>query len=193
MNYITFDIETYSPGDLEHIDVNEFRVSVSGAYISWLDRYIAFMEDDTEKFVELLMQCDLVVGYNHIGFDLAVLQKYSPDFDLVNGLPSYDIMLEMKKKIGFSVRLDDLAKANLGTKKTDSYDVYKHYHKEGKWAPLIDYCMNDVAITERIFQMCQKGQVMKYNNLMTVEETVLDKPRKGKRTQTDENNMASLL
>ena len=193
MNYITFDIETYSPGDLEHIDVNEFRVSVSGAYISWIDRYIAFMEDDTEKFVELLMQCDLVVGYNHIGFDLAVLQKYSPDFDLVNGLPSYDIMLEMKKKIGFSVRLDDLAKANLGTKKTDSYDVYKHYHKEGKWAPLIDYCMNDVAITERIFKMCQNGQVMKYNNLMTVEETVLDRPRKGKRTQTDENNMASLL
>jgi DEAD/DEAH box helicase domain-containing protein len=186
MNYITFDIETYSPGDLQKIDTSEFRASVTGAYISWTDQYVAFMEDDTKTFIELLKQCDLVVGYNHRWFDLPVLNKYA-DFDLLS-LPCYDIMLEFEKIAGFKIKLDSLVSATIGQHKTDSYEVYKHYHKEKKWAPLIDYCMNDVRLTEQLFRRALKGEPIMYMDLLEKKEVILAKPTSGKKVEIQEEN-----
>jgi DEAD/DEAH box helicase domain-containing protein len=174
MNFITFDIETYSPSDLNKIDVNEFRTSVIGAYISWIDEYVAFMEKDVGVFLKLLKKADLVIGYNHLWFDLPVLQKYS-DYDLKK-LPSYDIMLEIEKKIGFKVKLDDVCKSTLGSKKTDSYEVYKHYYKDKNWEPLIDYCMHDVKLTNELFLLAMDQKPLKYVDLLDVKEILLDLP-----------------
>jgi DEAD/DEAH box helicase domain-containing protein len=178
MNYVTFDIETYNPSKQNKIDTEKMRASVVGAYVSWIDEYIAFLEDEVKDFLNLLRQCDLVVGYNHLYFDLPVLQKYS-DWDL-GKLPGYDIMLEIEKKLGFKLKLDDVCKVNLGTKKTDSFEKYKHYYWEGKWKELIDYCMNDVRLTEEIFRMITATQTLKYNDLIEIKEVVLDKPQSGK-------------
>lgn len=178
MNFITFDIETYSPGNLDKIDTNEFRASVIGAYVSWIDEYLAFMEDEAKDFIDLMKEADLIVGYNHLWFDLPVLQKYS-DYNLLD-LPSYDIMVEAEKKIGFKLKLDDLCKANLGTQKTDSYEVYKHYYAEKKWAPLIDYCMNDVKLTNELFiRIVNEGKLI-YNDLLDTKEIHFDAPKPGK-------------
>jgi DEAD/DEAH box helicase domain-containing protein len=177
MNFITFDIETYSPSELEKIDVNEFRTSVIGAYISWIDEYIAFMEKDVQAFLKILKKADLVIGYNHLWFDLPVLQKYA-DFDLKK-LPSYDLMLEIEKKIGFKVKLDDVCKATLGSKKTDSYEVYKHYYKEKNWEPLIDYCMHDVKLTNDLFLLALDKKPLKYIDLLDIKEIYLDSPTPG--------------
>lgn len=181
MNFVTFDIETYSPSGLEKIDTKEFRASVVGAYISWIDEYIAFMEDEVKDFLDVLKNADLVIGYNHLWFDLPVLQKYS-DFDLLQ-LPSYDIMIEAEKKIGFKLKLDDLCKANLGTQKTDSYETYKHYYAEKKWAPLIDYCMHDVKLTNLLFvKIINEGKLI-YNDLLDTKEILFDKPQPGKKVE----------
>jgi DEAD/DEAH box helicase domain-containing protein len=174
MNYITFDIETYSPSNSKRIDTNEFRVSVIGAYFSWLDRYIAFMEDDVKDFLESLKEAELVVGFNHIWFDLPVLQKYST-FNLLQ-LTNYDIMVEFEKKAGFKPKLDDLAKSNLGSQKTDTYETYSKYHEQGKWSELIDYCMNDVRLTEDLFRMAQRGDKILYQDALQIKEFVLNQP-----------------
>jgi DNA polymerase elongation subunit (family B) len=183
MNYITFDIETYSPSDLDRIDVKEFRCSVCGAFISWLNEgkgaYIAFLEDNIKEFLELLKHADLIIGYNHIWFDLPVLQKYA-DFDLLK-LPCYDIMLKVEQKIGSKLRLNDLCKANFeGDLKTDSYSVYKHYYKEGKWLELIDYCMNDVRLTEQLFQQILTTKKLTYYDLHIQKEILMDEVEFGK-------------
>jgi DNA polymerase elongation subunit (family B) len=183
MNYITFDIETYSPSDLDRIDTKEFRCSVCGAYISWLNdgqgQYIAFLEDNIKEFLELLKHADLIIGYNHIWFDLPVLQKYA-DFDLLK-LPCYDIMLKVEQKIGSKLRLNDLCKANFdGDLKTDSYSVYRHYHRDGKWLELIDYCMNDVRLTEQLFQQILKTKKLAYYDLHIQKEILLDEVEFGK-------------
>jgi hypothetical protein len=60
MNYIIFDIETYSPSDLNYIDTDEFRVTVTGAYLSWTDTYLAFMEEETKDFLEIAKQADVL-------------------------------------------------------------------------------------------------------------------------------------
>lgn len=175
MNFITFDIETYSPSDSRKIDTNELRVTVVGVYFSWLDEYVAFLEDNVKDFLDVLKQVDLVVGFNHIWFDLPVLQKYA-NFDLLQ-LTNYDIMVEFEKKAGFKPKLDDLAKSNLGTAKTDSYDKYSKYHKEGKWAELIDYCLNDVKITQDLFEIIKKGEKIKYIDVLETKEFILNPPQ----------------
>jgi hypothetical protein len=173
MNYITFDIETYSPSDLNKIDTKEFRASVIGAYISWLNNgqgaYIAFLEDDVKEFLKLLSYCDLIIGYNHIWFDLPVLQKYS-EIDLLK-LPCYDIMLKVEAEIGFKLKLNDLCRANFDDDlKTDSYATYRHYHKEGKWLELIDYCMNDVRLTQQLFQKILAKKSLNYYDLHILKQ-----------------------
>jgi DNA polymerase elongation subunit (family B) len=183
MNYITFDIETYSPSDLDRIDTKEFRCSVCGAFISWLNggqgEYIAFLEDNIKEFLELLKHADLIIGYNHIWFDLPVLQKYA-DFDLLK-LPCYDIMLKVEQKIGTKLRLNDLCKANFeGDLKTDSYSVYRHYHRDGKWLELIDYCMNDVRLTEQLFQQILTTKKLTYYDLHIQKEIAMDTVEFGK-------------
>jgi RNase_H superfamily len=175
MNYVTFDIETYSPGELKKIDTNEFRVSVIGAYCSWLDKYLVFLEDDVTAFLNILKECDLVVGYNHLWFDLPVLQKYA-NFDLKQ-LPTFDIMTEMESQIGYKLKLNDLCKANFDDDiKTDSYETYSKYYKESKWLELIDYCMNDVRLTEGLFQKVLDAKPLHYFDLHFKKEALLPKP-----------------
>ncbi len=175
MNYVTFDIETYSPSSLNKIDTNEFRVSVIGAYCSWLDRYLVFLEKDVSVFLNILRECDLVVGYNHLWFDLPVLQKYAT-FDLKQ-LPSYDIMLEMEASIGYKPKLNDLCKANFEDDlKTDDYATYSKYHKENKWLELVDYCLNDVRLTENLFQNIIDGKPIHFFDLHIKKEAILPKP-----------------
>lgn len=186
MNFITFDIETYSPGNLDRIDTKEFRASVVGCYVSWMDEYLAFIEDTVTDFIELMKSADLIIGYNHLWFDLPVLQKYA-DYNLLD-LPSYDIMIEAEKKIGYKLKLDDLCKANLGSAKTDSYEVYKHYYAEKKWAPLIDYCMHDVKLTNQLFlKIVNEGKLL-YNDLLDTKEITFDAPKPGKLKLQNQNS-----
>jgi len=145
-----------------------------GAYFSWLDRYVAFMEKDVKDFLEILKEAELVVGYNHIWFDLPVLQKYA-DYDLKQ-LTNYDIMVEFEKKSGFKAKLDDLCKSNLGTKKTDTYEKYSKYHKEGRWDLLIDYCLHDVKLTEELFQMILAKKEIKYIDALETKQFLLNLP-----------------
>ncbi|MGL4759034.1 MAG: ribonuclease H-like domain-containing protein [Patescibacteria group bacterium] len=181
MNWITFDIETYSPSKSDKINTDELRVSVTGAYISWLDEYVAFMEENTKDFIKLLKEADLIVGWNHIWFDIPVLQKYS-DFDLKK-LPVYDIMIEMEKTVGNKLKLDNVAKANLGEHKTDSYEQFKHYHWNKEWYKLIDYCMNDVRLTNEIFLKALNELEINYFDLHTLRKTIIAKPTIGEKIE----------
>ncbi len=186
MNYITFDIETYSPSKSDKFDINEFRCSVCGAYISWIDEYVAFLESDILDFLELTRSADLIIGYNHLGFDLPVLQKYV-SWNLLN-LPSYDIMMEVYNRSGVRLRLNDLCKANLADDvKTDNYEQFKNYYWDKEWAKLIDYCMNDVRLTEKLFKKIKKRKRLKYFDLHEIKEVFLEKPKPAKMPTIKEN------
>ncbi len=194
MNYITFDIETYSPSDLNRIDTKEFRASVIGAFISWLNNgkgaYIAFLEKDVKEFLNLLQQADLIIGYNQMWFDLPVLQKYS-NFDLLK-LPNYDILLKIEEKIGYKLKLNDVCKANFENDlKTDNYSIYRHYHKQGKWLELIDYCMNDVRLTQQLFAKIMNEKQINYYDLHILKTINLDEFEFGR--VTIEESAESLL
>jgi len=176
MNYLVFDIETKNwikdrSGRIQH---SQLGISVLGAYVSWTQEYIAFLEKDVPAFNELLPQADLVIGYNSIGFDYPVLQAYS-DLDL-NSLPSYDIMLAIESKIGHKVKLGDVAYSTLGYDKTDKGSNAVKYYQEGVWDKLIDYCMHDVKITQEIFAKIRQDGLISYRDLLDHKNCQLEPP-----------------
>jgi DNA polymerase elongation subunit (family B) len=180
MNYVTFDIETYSPSKSEKINTEEFRCSVCGAYFSWIDEYVVFFEDQIGDFINLLKKVDLVIGYNHVGFDLLVLQKYAK-YNLLD-LPNYDIMQAVYEQIGTRLKLNDLCRANFkGDLKTDTYDQYKNYYWDKEWFKLTDYCMNDVRLTENLFRKIQSDKKLNYYNLHILSEVNLSEPKSHKK------------
>jgi RNase_H superfamily len=181
MNWITFDIETYSPTKSDKINTSELRASVIGAYISWTNQYIAFLEEDAKYFTELLKKADLVIGWNHIWFDIPVMQKYA-DYDL-SKLPMYDLMVEMEKVVGFKLKLDNVAKANLKESKTDTYEQFKHYYWNEEWFKLIDYCMNDVRLTNDIFLKAFKKESISYYDLHTIRSASVKEPQVGEQVK----------
>jgi DNA polymerase elongation subunit (family B) len=176
MNYIVYDIETYHPERSDKFDVNEFKVSVTGVYVSWIDEYLAFTEEHTLEFIELMKQADLVIGFNHIWFDNAVLQKYSKGFDLTKNLNHFDLMLEMEKKVGFKIKLDAVAEATLGANKTDTFAQFVNYYWDKEWFKLVDYCMHDVKLTHELFLKVMNDEPLFYKDLSGIREIILDKP-----------------
>lgn len=181
MNYITFDIETYIPEGVpdrvgSKLNVEAMRVAVIGAYYSWIEggTYVAFLEENVAEFLASLQAADCVIGYNHIWFDNAVLQKYA-DFDLKT-LPNWDLMQEAEKSLGFKPKLDDLCKSNLGTQKTDSFETYRNYYRDGKMFELTDYCMHDVLLTERLHQLVQKNGHLLYSDAFKTRQIMITPP-----------------
>lgn len=180
VNYITYDIETYHPERSNEFNVSKFRVSVIGAYISWIDKYVAFLEEDVGAFLELVKEADLLVGFNHIWFDNAVLAKYA-DYNLNTDINNYDIMLEFEKVVGHKIKLDDLAAGTLGRNKTDHYEQFVNYYWDKEWSKLIDYCMHDVKITQELFMRVLEGKQLMYNDLLGKKQINLALPTLGER------------
>ncbi len=161
---IVFDIETQKSFE-EVGGQNNFEklgVSVVGAYIYGQEKYLTFEEHEIPAFEKLLQNAGRVIGFNIHHFDLAVLQPYI-SWNLKN-LPTLDLMDDVKKSLGFRLRLDSLADATLGVRKSgDGLQALKWY-KEGKMDEIKKYCLKDVEITKNLYEFGKKnGHVLFYS------------------------------
>lgn len=111
---------------------------------------LTYTEADVEAMIEQLSGADLVVGFNILDFDYQVLRAYSPvDFSSWN---TFDILKDIRDRLGHRLSLDSLATATLETPKSaDGLDAIRWY-REGKIEKIIDYCTSDVNITFRLFE-----------------------------------------
>jgi len=130
--------------------VDKLGISVLGLYEYETNTYSTFLEEDLGRFQNILINSTLVVGFNHIYFDLPVLQPYlSID---VTKLPCFDIMLAVQEIIGHRVGLDSIAQATLGVGKIGSGLDAIRYYQEGRWDELKKYCLKDVEVTKNVFE-----------------------------------------
>lgn len=143
-------------------NIEKLGVSVVGVYDYATDEYTAYLEKDFGKLQNLLIDSSLIIGFNHIGFDMPVLQPYlSVD---VNTLPYFDIMVGIQEIIGHRVGLDSVASATLGIGKTASgLDAIKYYN-ENRWDELKAYCLNDVKVTKEVLDYGIKHKKIKYTS-----------------------------
>jgi DEAD/DEAH box helicase domain-containing protein len=126
------------------------KISCAVLYDSRQDRFIDYMENQINRFIERLQTFDLIVGFNIKRFDYQVLRGYS---DLkFKDLKSLDILEDVQKYLGFRLSLAHLAQITLGANKTADGLQALQWWQEGRILEIIEYCRQDVKITRDLYR-----------------------------------------
>jgi DEAD/DEAH box helicase domain-containing protein len=125
------------------------RVSVAVLHEVPADTFKVYREHEIQELIEDLKRLDLIVGFNISRFDYRVLRAYTP-FNLER-LPTFDILGEIHKVLGFRLSLGHLAERTLGRSKGGDGLQAVRWFRQGDWDNLITYCTEDVIITRDLF------------------------------------------
>jgi len=169
---IVYDIETKeSFADIGGRDPKKLHISMLGAFSYLENKMLSYTEDELPAFWRRLEHCDLVIGFNNHGFDDLVCATYFPEMPKV---PSFDILGEVARNLGFRVKLDNIAQATLGTGKSgDGLKAIKLY-AEGKIEELRAYCLDDVRLTKEIYDYGRNYGKLLYADLQGEKEVFVD-------------------
>ena len=136
----------------------ELGISVFGIYDYSVSRAWVVKEENLNEVFPILENASYIIGYNIKNFDLKVLQPYYPG--KVDNFPVFDLMEEIKNKIGRRIALDEVLYATLGVKKTGYGLLAVEYYKRGDWESLEKYCLDDVELTRQLFEYgAKKGEI----------------------------------
>lgn len=147
-NALVLDLETKHTFR-EVPDVKKLGISIVGVYSYAARQLMSFTEPELPKLYPLLERASLLVGFNIRSFDLAVLSTYYPGN--VTAFPVFDILDDIKNRLGRRISLNDAVGATLGQKKSGHGLQAIEFYKEGKMAELRKYCLDDVALTRDLF------------------------------------------
>lgn len=156
---VVLDIETRNTfQDVGSYNASLLQVSLVGVYFYETDTFESFMEEDLPKLWPRLERADRIIGYNLIGFDYPCLQTYYSG-DLLR-LPTVDLLVEIEKRLGFRIKLDDVAQATLGVGKSGHGLMAVEYWRKGEIDKLREYCLQDVKVTRDVYEHAlQNGEV----------------------------------
>ncbi len=124
-------------------------VSVAVLYDSAADAFLAYSQEELTELFRLLEQAELVVGFNILGFDYAVLQPFTAL--TLRTLPTLDMLERVHRQLGRRVSLDNLAQATLGAAKSADGLAALRWWKQGRLEDIARYCREDVDITRRLY------------------------------------------
>jgi 16S rRNA (adenine1518-N6/adenine1519-N6)-dimethyltransferase len=82
---------------------------VACTYSTRLGEYSIFTQDEAPALIRQLKAADLVVGFNHIGFDYEVLKGHDLLFDAADLPHSLDLLIDLEKALGHRIKLDAVA------------------------------------------------------------------------------------
>ena len=117
MRYVVFDLETQNIfQDTGSNDAASLDISVACAYDSETDKYTTVTVDELSVLWPIFEKADALVGYNSNHFDIPLLNKYYPG-DLTH-IKSIDILESIRESLGRWLRLDSVAQAIVGAKKS---------------------------------------------------------------------------
>lgn len=157
------DVGAYNPALLE--------VSLVGVYFYETDTFEAFMKEDLPKLWPRLERADRIIGYNLIGFDYPCLQtSYTGD---IMKLPTVDLLIEIEKKLGFRIKLDDVAQATLGMGKSGHGLMAVEYWRKGEIDKLREYCLQDVRVTRDVYEYAMARGEVSYNDRAGQKQTIV--------------------
>lgn len=165
MDIVYFDLETQRSandvGGWNHKD--RMGMSVGVTYSTGLGTYRIFAEHEAEDLIEQLKGADLVVGYNHIYFDYAVLQAYSV-FDIHSQTRNLDLMISIEESCGIRPKLDSVAEASIGAGKTAEGLQAIKWWREGKMKEIAEYCAYDVKVTRYVHEYGVANKMVKFRD-----------------------------
>ncbi len=166
MRKITFDIETRNLfSDVNSTDSTALDISVVCIHDSLNDTYTSYLQEDFPKLWPILEQADMLITFNGDHFDIPLLNKYySGDLTKIKSL---DLLVEVRNSLGKRIKLDTIAEATLGIKKSGNGLEAVEWWKTGEVEKIIKYCIDDVKITKDVYDYAMKNGVLKYKDFVT--------------------------
>jgi DEAD/DEAH box helicase domain-containing protein len=174
--FVVFDLETQRSADevggWGHIA--EMKMAVGVVWDSSTEQYSVYLENQVFSLIDHLKKSDLIIGFNHIGFDFTVLSGYlkgeTERQQFIQELKEHgnlDLLLDIKDRIGKRIKLESAARATLKVGKSadglESLKWYKEYLNgdEQKLQMIIDYCKKDVEVTRDLYlHGIEKGEIL---------------------------------
>jgi DEAD/DEAH box helicase domain-containing protein len=168
LNVVVLDIEIQdaivNPADWDNTDKMKIACCVLYSYID--DRYHVYGPNDVERLRSILIAANRIVTFNGNKFDLPIIFNM-PNRTFPTGLRSYDILANIWLSLhldptlftnahkGYS--LDRVCKYTLGKGKSGSGAAAPFLFKQGDIWKVIDYCINDVALTVELYNYIMKN------------------------------------
>ena len=164
MRKITFDVETRNVfADVNSNESTALDISVVCIHDSLTDKYSSFLQEDFPKLWPILEQADMLITFNGDHFDIPLLNKYySGDLSKIKSL---DLLVEVRNSLGRRIKLDTIAEATLGTRKSGHGLEAVEWWKSGEIEKIIKYCIEDVKITKQLYDYALKNNILKYKDL----------------------------
>lgn len=155
---VVFDLETQRSFDEVggRSQFHQLGVSAGVAYRYDRDEFLVVTEDSVGDIIDLLLQAELVVGYNVRGFDYQVLRGYT-DHDL-EALPTLDLMLDLEQRLGFRPKLESVAVPTLGGGKLADGLQALEWWRAGEIDKIIEYCREDVRVTRDLYEFGKRNR-----------------------------------
>lgn len=158
-NEVVYDIETQTAAGP---DLSTMKISVVGCYFYDTDEYICYEEHEFPQLWPRLEKADRLIGYNSRYFDTPILDNYYPG-DL-NKFGQLDMLEEIKKALGFRLKLDDVAAATVGHRKSGHGLQAVEWWKQGEIQKIKDYCIQDVKVTKGVYEYGLKYGALAYED-----------------------------
>ena len=157
----------YCAGWHDHANMG---ITVLGVYDYIDERYHVFCGDNKEEFAQRLKGNPLCVGFNSIPFDNAVLSA-TAGWDAPKEERCYDLLRETWAASGLGPKfvypthmgysLDAMCELNFALKKSGNGALAPVDWQLGNFGKVIDYCLNDVMLTKRLFDAVTRGDYIK--------------------------------
>lgn len=153
------DVETkYTFRDFD--DPKKLGISIAVAYDYADNKVKTFFESELGGLFPLIENSSYVIGYNVKSFDMNVLQAYYPGN--VEHFSVFDMLDDIREKLGRRLALNDLISATLNKKKSGHGLMAIDYFREGKFDELKTYCTDDVLLTKELFDFGANHGIVSY-------------------------------
>lgn len=146
----------------EVADPEKLGITVVAVYDYASQTSYAFLEKEIRGLFPLMENASYIIGFNVKSFDLPVLKPhYAGNID---HFPVFDILDDIREKLGRRLALNDVISATLGKKKSGHGLMAIDMYKEGRLDELKQYCSDDVTLTKEIFDYGVRHGEIYYQN-----------------------------
>ena len=174
-NVAVFDLEIKKPiGECSKgwASYDEMGVSCVCLYDYREGRYRVFDNNNMVECLKILHSYDVVVGFNTVNFDWRVIEA-TYHYPEARKAKDFDILREIWKSLGLNpdvfepathggYNLDGVAFDTIGYRKNGHGAFAPVLYQQGRYAELIDYCLNDVKLEKELFEfICLNGFVIR--------------------------------
>lgn len=120
-----------------------------------------WFEPDVKALIYELGRFARIVSFNGDRFDFEVLRGYHPVGNLVP--KSFDLLADLHRRLGFRIKLDDLARETLGHQKSGNGLEIVQWWREGRKEEVCKYCENDVQLLVDLVEFARRKKYVVVN------------------------------